>query len=118
MAPLKLCILSSEIMPFAKTGGLADAVGGMVRELAQRDHDVRAFMPLYASVKRVCGDLKTVPGLQGVGIIIGTRVYAFSVRTASIPGTRIPMYFIDCPELYDRPSLYRSEEHTSELQSL
>jgi starch synthase len=109
MDPLKLCILSSEIMPFAKTGGLADAVGGMVRELAQRDHDVRAFMPLYASVKRVCGDLKTVPGLQEVGIIIGTRVYAFSVRTASIPGTRIPMYFIDCPELYDRPSVYTSD---------
>src|ERR1035438_2088761 len=78
---LKLCVLSSEIMPFAKTGGLADAVGGMVRELAQRDHDVRAFMPLYASVRRACGDLQTVPGLQEVGIIIGTRVYSFSVRT-------------------------------------
>ncbi|HLN48230.1 MAG TPA: glycogen synthase [Steroidobacteraceae bacterium] len=109
MAPLKLCVLSSEIMPFAKTGGLADAVGGMVRELAQRDHDVRAFMPLYASVRHACGVLETVPGLQEVGIIIGTRVYAFSVRTASIPGTRIAMYFIDCPELYDRPSVYTSD---------
>ena len=109
MAPLKLCVLSSEIMPFAKTGGLADAVGGMVRELALRDHDVRAFMPLYASVRRACGALKTVPGLQEVGIIIGNRVYAFSVRTASIPDTRIAMYFIDCPELYDRPSVYTGD---------
>ncbi len=96
-------------MPFAKTGGLADAVGGMVRELAQRGNDVRAFMPLYAPVRRTCGDLKAVPGLQDVGIIIGTRVYAFSVRTAGIPGTGISLYFIDCPELYDRPSLYTSD---------
>lgn len=109
MAPLKLCVLSSEIMPFAKTGGLADAVGGMVRELAQRDHDVRAFMPLYASVRRACGDLRTVAGLQEVGVIIGTRVYSFSVRTTTIPGTPITMYFIDCPELYDRPSVYTSD---------
>ncbi len=47
MGPLKLCVLSSEIMPFAKTGGLADVVGALVRELAHRGHDVRAFMPLY-----------------------------------------------------------------------
>jgi starch synthase len=109
MAPLKLCILSSEIMPFAKTGGLADAVGGLVRELARRDHDVRAFMPLYASVRRARGDLRPVPGLDDVGISIGTRVYAFSVRTANIPGTSIAIYFIDCPELFDRPSLYTSD---------
>src|ERR1039457_58462 len=103
MAPLKLCVLSSEIMPFAKTGGLADAVGGLVRELAQREHDVRAFMPLYASVRRAHGDLRPVPGLQEMGVSIGTRGYAFSVRTAGISGTR--------------SSIYRSEEHTSELQS-
>jgi starch synthase len=109
MAPLKLCVLSSEIMPFAKTGGLADAVGGLVRELAQREHDVRAFMPLYASVRRAHGDLRPVPGLQEMGVSIGTRGYAFSVRTASISGTRSSIYFIDCPELYDRPSVYTSD---------
>jgi starch synthase len=109
MAPLKLCVLSSEIMPFAKTGGLADAVGGMVRELAQRDHEVRAFMPLYASVSRAHPKLQPVPGLQEMGVGIGTRAYAFSVRAAGIPGTRSSIYFIDCPELYNRPSVYTGD---------
>ena len=109
MTPLKLCILSSEIMPFAKTGGLADAVGGLVREFAQRDHEVRAFMPLYASVRRSHPQLQAVPGLQEMGVGIGTRVYTFSVRAADIPGTRSSIYFIDCPELYDRPSVYTSD---------
>src|ERR1019366_2954868 len=109
MAPLKLCVLSSEIMPFAKTGGLADAVGGLVRGLAQREDDVGAFMPLYASVRRAHGDLRPVPGLQEMGVSIGTRGYAFSVRTAGISGTRSSIYFIDCPELYDRPSVYTSD---------
>ena len=53
MAPLKVCILSSEIMPFAKTGGLSDVVGALIRELAQLGHEVRAFMPLYA-VRPTC----------------------------------------------------------------
>jgi starch synthase len=109
MAPLKLCILSSEIMPFAKTGGLADAAGGLVREFAQRDHEVRAFMPLYASVRSAHPELQGVPGLQEMGVGIGTGVYTFSVRATGIPGTRSSIYFIDCPELYDRPSVYTSD---------
>lgn len=109
MAPLKLCILSAEIMPFAKTGGLADAVGALVRELAQAGHEVRAFMPLYATVGRAHGDLQPVLGLQNVGVTIGPRAYAFSVRTANLPTSGAGIYFIDCPELYDRRSLYTTD---------
>jgi starch synthase len=109
MTPLKLCILSSEIMPFAKTGGLADVVGALVREFVHRGHDVRAFMPLYAAIRRAHPVMQPVIGLQNVGVTIGTRRYAFSVRTASFPETSVPMYFVDCPELFDRPAVYTSD---------
>ena len=105
-APLKICMLSSEIMPFAKTGGLADVVGALVRELGDLGHDIRAFMPLYATVRRAYPDMQPVPGLQNVGLILGSRVYAFSVRTSRMPGTDIGVHFIDCPELFDRPAIY------------
>lgn len=113
MVPLKLCILSSEIMPYAKTGGLADVAGALLRELKLLDHDVRAFMPLYASVGRAHAELQPVLGLQNVGITIGATQYAFSVRTASYPGTDIAMYFIDCPALFDRQAFYTfdGDEH-------
>jgi starch synthase len=103
---LKLCILSSEILPYAKTGGLADVVGALVREFAQRGHEVRAFMPLYASVRRAHPGLDPVPGLERVGLTIGDRRYDFAVRSAHLPGSAALVYFIDCPELYDRPTLY------------
>jgi starch synthase len=106
MAPLKVCILSSEIMPFAKTGGLSDVVGALIRELGQRGHEIRAFMPLYAAVRRAYPGTQPVLGLQSVGLTVGNRVYAFSVRTMSLPGTHMPVYFIDCPELFDRPAIY------------
>jgi starch synthase len=106
MPALKICILSSEIMPFAKTGGLADVVGALVRELAGAGHEIRAFMPLYASVRRAHAGTQSVLGLQNIGVTIGSRVYVFSVRTANVPGTGIAMYLIDCPELFDRPSVY------------
>ena len=109
MTPLKVCILSSEIMPFAKTGGLSDVVGSLVRELAHLGHEIRAFMPLYASVRRGTTGTQPVLGLQNVGLTVGKRVYSFSVRTTSLPTTNIPVYFIDCPDLFDRPSIYTTD---------
>src|SRR5271166_1920650 len=93
-------------MPFAKTGGLADVVGALVRELSHRGHDVRAFMPLYASVRNTLAQSHAVPGLNDIAITIGPRAYSFSVRRASFPDIGIGLYLIDCPELFDRPSLY------------
>jgi starch synthase len=101
--------LSSEVAPFAKSGGLADVVGALIRELAQLGHEVRPFMPLYGAVRRTQPELKLLPELENVGVAIGTHEYRFSVRTANLPGTRVAMHFIDCPELFDRPALYSTD---------
>jgi starch synthase len=113
VVPLKLCILSSEIVPYAKTGGLADVAGALLRELKELGHDVRAFMPLYASVRRLHSELQPVPGLENMGISIGPASYTYSVHGARFPGTEIPMFFIDCPEMFDRPAFYTfdADEH-------
>jgi starch synthase len=50
--------------------------------------------------------MQPVLGLQNVGLTVGNRVYAFSVRTANMRGTNVPVYFVDCPELFDRPEIY------------
>jgi starch synthase len=94
------------MVPFAKTGGLADVVGALVRQLAQLGHEIRAFMPLYAAVRRAHPGTQPVLGLQNVGVTIDGRAYAFSVRTTHVPGTGITVYFVECPELFDRPAIY------------
>jgi starch synthase len=113
MSALKLCILSSEIMPYAKTGGLADVAGALVQEVRRLGHEVWGFMPLYSVVRRAHPELQPVLGVQRVLVTIGGTDYQFSLQTASFPGTDIPMYFIDCPEMYDRDSFYTmdADEH-------
>jgi starch synthase len=105
MPPIKLCLLSSEIMPYAKTGGLADVTGALLQEIRLLGHEVRAFMPLYGTIRRA-HTLQPVLGLQNVAITIDATNYAFSLQTASLPGTDVAMYFIDCPELFHRQSFY------------
>ena len=47
---LRICMASAEATPFAKTGGLGDAVAGLTRYLAGAGHDVRLFLPFYGSI--------------------------------------------------------------------
>jgi starch synthase len=109
MPALQICVLSSEVMPYAKTGGLADVAGALIRNLRLAGHEVRGFMPLYPAVRLKHAELQPVLGLQQIHLSIGASEYAFSVHTASLAGTDIPMYFIDCPALFDRPALYTTD---------
>jgi starch synthase len=109
MVALKLCILSSEIVPFAKTGGLADVAGALVLELCSLGHDVRAFMPLYAPIRAMHPDLQPVGGVGQVQIFVGTAHYEFTLRTTRFPGTDVPIYFVDCPAMFDRAGFYTND---------
>jgi starch synthase len=106
MSALKLCVLSSEIVPYAKTGGLADVAGALVRTLSTIGHEVCGFMPLYPIVRRNHAELQAVPAVQNVALELGATEYTFSLCRASFPGSGASMYFVDCPALFDRPSLY------------
>lgn len=113
MTALKLCIVSSEIVPYAKTGGLADVTGALIGSLAALGHQVRAFMPLYPVVRQKFSGLQPVAAAQRVALSIGDTEYWFSLMTANYPGTEAPVYFIDCPTLFERAGLYTfdADEH-------
>ena len=48
---LKVLMASSEVVPFSKTGGLADVVGSLPLALHKFGVDVRVITPRYKSVK-------------------------------------------------------------------
>ncbi len=47
---MKIAFCSSEVFPFAKTGGLADVSGALPLALAEEGCDVKIFMPLYKNI--------------------------------------------------------------------
>jgi len=48
---MKIAFFSSEVFPFAKTGGLADVSGALPLSLAEQGCKVKVFMPLYKNIK-------------------------------------------------------------------
>lgn len=48
---MKIAYFSSEVYPYAKTGGLADVAGALPLALGKMGHEVKVFMPLYRNIE-------------------------------------------------------------------
>jgi starch synthase len=107
--PLKVCLVAAELTPLAKAGGLADVSAALTKYLHADGHDVRLFMPGYASIRREQLECYPVDFLQNLSLQLGAYRYDFSVSTARLPGTDVFVYLIDCPACYQRPSIYSAE---------
>jgi starch synthase len=106
---LSVCLLSAEVAPLSKTGGLADVAGALAKYLTAAGHDVRLFTPLYASIDRVEFPIRPVDGLQQVPLQIGPHQYVYSIVTTRLPGSDALVYLVDCPVLYGRPVIYTTD---------
>lgn len=104
--PLKVLVVAAEIFPLAKTGGLADVVSALPKALAHLGTDVRLFMPAYPSALAQI----LSPRLDaGSGTIVGGA--PLRLIGGRMPDSGLPVWLLDCPELYQRPgSPYADEQ--------
>ena len=58
---MQIVFAASEAVPFAKTGGLADVVGALPRQILKLGHEVTVYLPLYATVRSQLGGERKVP---------------------------------------------------------
>ena len=49
---MKILYVASEVVPYAKSGGLADVAGALPKELLRLGHDVSIVMPKYREIKQ------------------------------------------------------------------
>jgi starch synthase len=106
---MKIAFASSEIVPFAKTGGLADVAGALPKELASLGHEVKVFMPKYYQVNEfeyghlydaLIGELKvTVSGIA----------HSVHVFYGKLPNSNVDIYFIHYPNYFHREKIYTED---------
>lgn len=107
---LKVLVVSSELAPFAKTGGLADVSAALSRYLHDDGHDVRVLMPEYSRITDGNYDVRKVDRLQDLVVDIGPWNISYSIDSVGVPGSDMRIYLLRCPELYGRDSIYTNDD--------
>ena len=86
---MRIVLVASEVVPFAKTGGLADVCGALPLALEQLGHEVSVIMPGYRCV---------------------SRSQPFNARAnVTVIGRDVRVYFLRQDAYYGRPRLYGDE---------
>jgi len=104
MPPLRICLIASEVAPFAKAGGLADVSAALARYLTRAGHDVRLFMPLYGRMGWM--HFETVESAQGIELDFGPHRWWATIRTTQLPDSEVWVRCVDVPELFGGDWLY------------
>lgn len=106
---LKILFVTSEIVPFVKTGGLADVSSALPQMLSELGHEVRIVIPKYGAVDDRKFKIHEIVRLKDLQIKIGDKDVVFSLKSCFLPGprVRVQIYFLDNQEYFgSRNGLY------------
>ncbi len=105
---LNILFISSEAVPFVKTGGLGDVAGVLPKILRKMGHNVRLVLPRYYSIDINKKNIHHLPGPLGVPMGILGELWA-GVYESTLPDSDVPVYFIDYEQYFGRAGIYTDE---------
>src|SRR4026209_944965 len=98
---MRVAILTSEAVPFAKTGGLADVSGALPKALSEQEVDARLILPVYEQVDRA---LLNGGSVENVRVEWRGQVHNVRFLYSDVAGA--PTYLLEAPEFLSRPAIY------------
>ena len=102
----RILFAASEVYPLVKTGGLADVACYLPIALHEAGQDVRVVLPAYRSVLDHAGSLKA----HGGRTMMESGIH-FRILETKLPETRVTVYLVDIPVLYDRAGGPYQDQH-------
>ncbi|HWA85710.1 MAG TPA: glycogen synthase GlgA [Opitutus sp.] len=109
---MKIVHVASELFPYVKTGGLADAVGSLARTLADNGHDVSVFLPGYRAALEH-PEAAAAERRWRLKIEMGNQYLSGDVRVFA-PRKNFTVHLIGREEFFDRRGLYGNGERDFE----
>jgi len=97
---MEIVHVASEVVGFAKTGGLADVTGSLPRALAERGHRCTILLPLYRGARN--GKLPVAPTDLRFTVPVGDRAMSGRLWRSTLPNSEVAVYLIEQPDYFER----------------
>jgi len=108
--PLNILFLSSEVDPFAKTGGLADVSSALPHAIKELGHEIRIMMPRYRFISERRFKLHDIIRLKDIPVPVGKNSEIANVKSSFISNLKekVQVYFLDNATYFGRDGIYQS----------
>lgn len=106
-APIRVAMISPEISPFAKTGGLGEVVGALAHTLRQLGAEVALVLPAYRSA--LAGGFGLEAAETRLEVSVGGERQSAALLRGQLDGG-IPVYLVRADRYFDRDQLYGTAE--------
>lgn len=98
-------MVSSEVAPWAKTGGLADVLGGLPSALARLGHRTTVVLPRYRGIEGSAISRSAIDSAHEATVELGAVRHGVRYLVHG-EGEAVRTVFVDCPALFDRDGFY------------
>ena len=100
---MKILMVSAEVTPLAKVGGVGDIVGSLPHELRLQGHMVRVVCPFYGCINR---SSRWIRFDHPLGVSLGGRELEANVWEAQLEGSDIEILLIENDPLFRSSEVY------------
>ncbi|MCL2372870.1 MAG: glycogen synthase GlgA [Defluviitaleaceae bacterium] len=102
--PLRILLVSTEVSPYSKTGGLGDVAGSLPKALRDRGVDIRVVLPKYKSIQEDL--LKDAKNISTFNVHLSWREQPATIIGLDAHGDGESVYFIENDFYFGRDGYY------------
>lgn len=106
----KVLIVTQEVQPYLTDSEISKSTTDLLSGLQSNGREIRTFMPRYGIVNERRHQLHEVIRLSGMNLIIDDTDHLLIIKVASIPQTRVQVYFIDNEDFFQVRGITASED--------
>ena len=108
----KILFINQEITPYVPETLLSTLGQNLPESIQAKGLEIRTFMPKWGTINERRGMLHEVIRLSGMNITIGGNDHPLLIKVASIPVSRLQVYFIDNEEFFSKRKMTTDDQGT------
>lgn len=109
MEKKRLLLITQELEPYTEGTEMSTLMALLPKFLQDSGYELRILMPRYGVVNERRHRLHEVVRLSGMNIIVDDDDYPLLIKVASLPGTRLQVYFLDNEDFFKRKAVFDDE---------
>lgn len=102
----KILFVSSEMSPFLAESSVSDIARHLPQAIQEKDNEIRILVPRFGIINERRNRLHEVVRLSGINITIDDNDNPLTIKVASIPNTKMQVYFLDNEDYFHRKFVY------------